>query len=234
MDITALAPGVAPPRFSAPRSCILVKATTAVRLIVHDAAELPIPAAEPSIMGMPDVLQPTYWTAEMVRALPDDGHRYEVVHGELLVTPAPRLWHQVVTFRLARRIAEYLDREPVGEVILSPADLSWDRETLVQPDLFVANALEARSLDWTRLQHLLLVVEVLSPATARHDRFTKRRRYQEAGVPVYWIVDPDGRQVEVWGPTDHTPLIGRQQIDWHPAGAAVPFVLSLEELLKPL
>jgi Uma2 family endonuclease len=75
---------------------------------------------------------------------------------------------------------------------------------------------------------------VLSPATARQDRFAKRRRYQEAGVPVYWIVDPDGRQVEVWGPSDHRPQIERERLTWDSLGASRPFTLPLEELFKPL
>ncbi len=135
-------------------------------------------------MGMPDLLYPPYWTADMVRALPDDGQRYELVHGELLVTPAPNSWHQEVTFRLARRLADYLDREPVGHVMLSPADISWDGDTLVQPDLFVVDPVEARAMDWQSMQTLLLVAEVLSPSTARQDRFAKRVRYQAAGVSV--------------------------------------------------
>ena len=67
----------------------------------------------------------------------------------------------------------------------SPADISWSDDTLVQPDLFVADLVEARTMDWARMKTLLLVVEVLSPGTARYDRFTKRRLYQEVNVPVY-------------------------------------------------
>jgi Uma2 family endonuclease len=183
---------------------------------------------------MPGTLQPTYWTADMARALPDDGMRYEVVHGELLVTPAPRGWHQELVGRLYVALRTWLRTEPVGHPMLSPADLSWDVGTLVQPDLFVVPLVEARTLDWARMQHLLLVVEVLSTATSRYDRFTKRRRYQEAGVPVYWIVDPDEHLVEVWKPDDQFPRIEREALVWEPAGVGAPFVLDLAELFKPL
>ena len=57
---------------------------------VRRVAELPTSTAEPTFIGMPDTLTPVYWTADMARRLPDDGNRYEVVYGELLVTPAPR------------------------------------------------------------------------------------------------------------------------------------------------
>jgi Uma2 family endonuclease len=183
---------------------------------------------------MPDVLEPTYWTAEMVRALPDDGHRYEVVHGELLVTPAPRAPHQLVVQRLHVSLAEYLKREPAGYLWLSPADISWDPGTLVQPDLFVVDPAESRTLDWASMQHLLFVIEVLSPTTARYDRFTKRRRYQEAGVPEYWIVDPERQVVEIWHPGDQLPRTEPTQATWLPVGAERGFTVSLAELLAPL
>lgn len=182
-------------------------------------------------MAMP--LSP-YYTADMVRQLPDDGQRYEVVAGELLVTPAPRYWHQHLVGRLMLALGNYLQREPAGVLVHSPADISWAPDVLVQPDLFVVPLAEARTGEWSAMQHLLLVIEVLSPSTARADRFVKRRRYQEAGVPLYWIVDADAEQVEVWTPTDHFPRIERSALEWHPAGAGTPFRLELAELFRPL
>jgi Uma2 family endonuclease len=75
---------------------------------------------------------------------------------------------------------------------------------------------------------------VLSPSTPRHDRFTKRRRYQEARVPLYWIIDGDGRQVEVWTPADAFPRIERDRLLWQPEGAGAPFTLPLQELFRPI
>jgi Uma2 family endonuclease len=112
---------------------------------------------------------PRYYTADMVRALPDDGNRYEVVYGELLVTPAPRLWHQVLVKRLSLALELYLERQPTGELLTSPADISWGPDVLVQPDVFVVPLDEARTLTWSRIRTLLLVAEVLSPSSARGD-----------------------------------------------------------------
>ncbi len=167
-------------------------------------------------MGM---AAPIYYTADMVRTLPEDGNRYEVVYGELLVTPAPRLWHQELTMRLLRDVAGYLDREPVGHLLPSPADISWGPDVLVQPDLFVA------PLDQ---------VQVLSPTSTRADRFTKRRLYQERGIPAYWVVDGDQRVVEVWTPDARLPTVERERVVWHPAGAGTPFTLELQELFRPI
>ncbi len=105
---------------------------------------------------------------------------------------------------------------------------------LVQPDLFVVPIAEVRTLDWARLRHLDLVVEVLSPTTARADRFTKRRLYQEVGIPAYWIVDVDEHLVEIWTPEASLPRIERDRVEWRPAGAADSFGLSVPELFRPL
>jgi Uma2 family endonuclease len=177
---------------------------------------------------------PIYYTADMVRAMPDDGNRYEVVYGELLVTPAPRPWHQVVVQRLSFALGKYLEREPAGLVLSSPADISWGPDVLVQPDVFVVPTDEARALTWSRMRTLLLVAEVLSPSSIKGDRFLKRLRYRQAGVPLYWVVDGDERSVEVWTPVDDFPVIERDRLQWRPPAAAEPFTLRLEELFRPL
>jgi len=182
-------------------------------------------------MGM---AAPTYWTAEMVRQLPDDGNRYEVVHGELLVTPAPRFDHQLLVTRIAVTIANYLAHESVGIMLTSPADISWGRDVLVQPDVFVVPHDEAKSREWSGIRSLLLVVEILSPSTARADRFTKRHRYQEAGVPLYWIVDGEEQRVEVWTPDSELPVMETQRLVWRPAEAGQAFTLELAELFRPV
>ena len=178
---------------------------------------------------------PHYYSAPMVRALPDDGNTYEVVHGELLVTPAPRLWHEVVATRLLGAVQEYLRREPVGLAIGSRSDLSWGRDdVLVSPDLFVVPLAEARQLDWQALRTVLLAAEVLSPASQRADRFTKRRLYQEQGVPLYWVVDAEARVVEAWRPGDTFPAPVGPELAWHPDGAQEGFVLPLAELFREI
>jgi Uma2 family endonuclease len=175
-----------------------------------------------------------YYTADMVRAMPDDGNRYEVVYGELLVTPAPRIWHQVLVQRLTVAIELYLRSEAAGMVLNAPADISWGPDVLVQPDVFVVLPEEVRTLTWSHVRTLLLVAEVLSPSTARADRMLKRLRYREAGVPFYWLVDGDERSVEVWTPHDDFPAVERERLVWQPSGVDVPFTLSLAELFRPL
>ena len=184
-------------------------------------------------MGMP---APLYYTRDMLRDLPEDGNRYELVRGELLVTPAPRPWHEIVVNRLQRALEEYVERQvPLLYVFGSRSEVSWgDDDTEVQPDVFVLPRSEVRTMRYEEMVGLRLVIEVLSPSTARHDRFTKRLEYQRRGVPLYWIIDLDELMVEIWTPTDHFPAFERERLTWQPEGAEFPFAPALAELFRPL
>lgn len=173
----------------------------------------------------------TIFTAEMVRALPDDGNRYEVVDGELLVTPSPVRLHQRAAFRLTVLLDEHARAHGIGEAIMSPADIELDPHGLVQPDVFVEGLVDGRvSREWNSGAPLILVVEVLSPSTARADRTKKRSRYQRAGIPEYWIVDLDARTVERWRPADERPEILSDVLEWLPPGASDALLIGLPAL----
>jgi Uma2 family endonuclease len=150
-------------------------------------------------MGMPQPM--AGWTVADVLQLPEDGKRYEVVDGELLVTPAPSLLHQEAVQALYGRLKQFVNAHHLGRALVSPADIELDERTLVQPDLFVAPLIDGRRpRSWKDIRSLLLAVEVLSPSTARADRQIKRRRYQRHGVGEYWIVDLDARLVGAVAP----------------------------------
>lgn len=183
------------------------------------------------------MVAPLYHTAEMVRALIDETRhwpRYETVHGELLVTPAPRMWHQEVVARLLTALRSYVSRERVGHAFASPADISWGPDNLVQPDVFVVPIEQARTLTWSKVTTLLLAIEVLSPSSVRADRFTKRHLYQEVGIPLYWVIDGDDASAEIWTRVDLFPRTERDTLVWMPEGASAPFELSLSELFRPI
>ena len=176
-------------------------------------------------MGMPETLE--RWTAAQVRELPDDGNRYEVVDGELLVTPAPTFDHQRAVAELYVALRSYCITSGVGEAVFSPADIEFDPRTLVQPDVFVVPLGAGRPRNWTDIRNLLIAAEVLSPSTARADRTVKRRRYQRAGVAEYWIVDLDARLIERWHPSDQRPELITDRLTWQPHGTTTPFVLHV-------
>ena len=89
-------------------------------------------------------------------------------------------------------------------------------------------------MDWTQMKKLLLVIEVMSPSTARYDRFTKRRLYQDVRIPAYWIVNGDEEFVEVWTPEAGLPEIQRERVVWSPDDNSPHFAIELKELFKPL
>jgi Uma2 family endonuclease len=177
-------------------------------------------------MGMPHAAE--RWTAERVRALPDDGRRYELVSGELVVTPAPAYLHQAAVMALNDRLRPWLRASGIGEVMVSPADLTLGEDEVLQPDLFAfRSAGSGRPRSWADITSLLLAVEVLSPATARYDRTLKRTRYQRARVAEYWIVDLDARLIERWRPEDARPEILTERLTWRVEPEGVELEMDL-------
>ena len=168
-------------------------------------------------MGMPAT---RHFTVADLAAMPDDGKRYELVQGELLVAPAPGGRHQPIVTRLLLELGRYLEPARLADQLVTPpADITLSFDTLVQPDLLVADtAAFIRSGSWADVTTLFLVIEVISPSSGRADRETKRQEYQKHGVPQYWIVDGDQRQVEVWIPGATAPVIEHAKLLWrHPA-----------------
>jgi Uma2 family endonuclease len=178
-------------------------------------------------------LPTTGWTVDMLEALPDDGKRYEIIDGELFVTPAPRRAHQPAVRRLLILLDGYLRSRRGVEVLHSPADIRRGERTSVQPDVFVVPIEEGESAHrWPEVRALLLAVEVISPGTARVDRHQKRRLYQREGVAEYWIVGLDSRLVEPWRPGDERPEILTETLDWQAGGMKQPLVINVEELFE--
>lgn len=170
------------------------------------------------------------WTVDEVRALIDESRhwpRYELVDGELLVTPAPRVVHQSAVGDLFIALQAYVRQHALGDLMLSPADIGLEPESIVQPDIFLVPPAARRPREWTDVRSLRLAVEILSPGSARQDRSVKRRLYQRNGVPEYWIVDLDARLVERWRPEDDRPEILESRLEWRPDPSKPPFSLDL-------
>jgi Uma2 family endonuclease len=181
-------------------------------------------------MAMPAPV--TEWTLEKLHALPDDGKRYELVDGELLVSPSPSLRHQGVVEELHLLLGPWA-RQHGFEVHFAPCAVTFSPRRELQPDLFVVPQVEGRRIsDPRELTRLVLAVEVLSPSTARFDRQTKRRVYLDQGVAEYWIVDPDGRTVERWRLGEERPEILDERLSWTPPGDAPTLVVDLVELFR--
>jgi Uma2 family endonuclease len=199
------------------------------RLLPQRRAEqiMAMPLHVPANIRVPD----RRWTSEEVRRLiaesPLATPRYELVGGELLVTPSPSGSHQRAVALLLNELLQYLRRAPMGHAYTSPFDVELEKDSIVQPDVFVVPPHEAKRLVTEMpARELLLAAEVISPSSGHHDRVKKRPHYQ-ARVPEYWIVDLDARLFERWRTGDERPEILVAQLEWLPTGAAEPFRLEL-------
>lgn len=167
------------------------------------------------------------WTVAMVHSLPDDGNRYEVIDGMLLVSPAPAWLHQEAVGRLYVMLLSYVGGAGF-HTLVAPAAVRWSPRTEAQPDVLVVPLVNARPpASFEDVGVLTLAVEVLSPSTTRADRFVKRREYQERRVAEYWIVDPVGRSMERWRPGDTRPEVLFDVLSWQPNPQVAPLVIDL-------
>lgn len=183
-------------------------------------------------MAMPEVKR-RYTVAEVLD-FPEDGNRYELIRGELIVSPAPMPRHQLVLARLHLLLGTYLMEVGRADTLFgAPADISWDDETLVQPDLLVVPPEEVTN-SWTTYRTLLLAVEVLSPSSRRRDKVDKRRLYQERHVGTYWVVDHEAGVVEVWTPADERPLVVAETLRWRIAPDTAELRVELAGLFRGL
>lgn len=172
------------------------------------------------------------WTLEEVERLIDERPgftpRYELVDGALLVTPSPTGRHQRIVLELAFLLAPYVTRHRLGELRLGPGAVRLGSGTYFEPDLFVIPAIAGhRPRANDPVTNALLIAEVLSPASVRHDRITKRRAFQQRGIPDYWVVDGDAEAFEIWHPADDRALLTDERVVWQPIGAAEPFELDV-------
>jgi Uma2 family endonuclease len=134
-------------------------------------------------------------SAEEFFALPDDGCRYELVNGVVIVTPSPLPRHQKVALEIARQLANYLEKNPVGDVF-PETDVHLGQgaaggDLVYRPEMVYFRAERLGSLDERLVGAPDLVVEVVSPPTRYKDIRTKRDDYERLGVREYWMVDPD-------------------------------------------
>lgn len=177
-------------------------------------------------MDMP-AASPPYWTASMVRELPEDGKRYECIDGELLVTPSPSELHQWIAGILYRTVFSYVEAAGLGTVQYSPLDVELDDGMIVQPDVLAYRLGKRIKPGRIPGRDLLLTIEILSPSTASRDRGLKRAFYARIGVAEYWIVHPESRLIERWRAGASSPAWEDGQLVWQPEGAAQPLMIDL-------
>ena len=171
------------------------------------------------------------WTLEEMHALPEDGNKYELIYGELLVTPAPTNAHETIAARLSAILTPYVQTHRLGMVFHPRAVLRLGNRVEVEPDLMVRQPHPDPHGPWETAPMPILVVEVLSPSTRTHDVGSKRKVYiDEARIAEYWIVDGDERTLTSFAP-GRPDVVLRDQVTWHPSGASEPLTFSAFDLV---
>ena len=139
------------------------------------------------------------YTYDDYLTLPDDGRRYEIIEGELFMSPAPRLSHQDISRNIEFALLKFVQRNHLGVVYYAPVDVLFSEVNVVQPDLVFVSTSNRQILTEANIQGAPdLIIEILSPATAATDRGAKKRLYERYGVKEYWLVDPDSETVEIY------------------------------------
>ncbi len=140
----------------------------------------------------------THLTYDDLRQIPPDRNRYELIEGQLFVSAAPGTEHQRKLGGLAVRLADHVKQHSLGEVLIGPCDVVLDPSTVLEPDIFFVSEARQSIVKAACIEGAPdLVVEVLSDSSRTIDRFVKRDRYAEFGVPEYWLLEPFEPRVEV-------------------------------------
>jgi Uma2 family endonuclease len=170
-------------------------------------------------------------TIEMLDDFPDDGTRYELLEGMLLVTPAPSHAHQVVVTRLVLALARQLEPDGAAQVVAVGA-IQRGKHTQLQPDILIYPSAYPPTAHWREIRDWWLAVEVLSPSSRLYDREVKRGAYLALGVEEYWIVDPGDCSVEVWSRATSETRRATEGLVWQPAALRRSIPIDLREIFR--
>jgi Uma2 family endonuclease len=172
------------------------------------------------------------WTVAQRDRLPDDGNKYEVVGGELFVTPSPSVRHQIIADSLAGQLRPFVLEQRLGIVFDIDTDVIKGNRNVVVPDVTVYPfTRDNHPENWVEAPRPILVAEIRSPATWRRDVARKRDLYVALRIPDYWIVDGDARTVTVVRPGCADEVIS-DVLRWQPARASRALEINVAELMR--
>ncbi|NOZ69259.1 MAG: Uma2 family endonuclease [Deferribacteres bacterium] len=135
---------------------------------------------------------------------PED-ERYELIEGELLMTPSPVPRHQRISRKIEFVLEKFVTENDIGEVFYAPCDVYLDDENVVQPDILFISKERLNIIGEKNIQGAPdLVIEIISESTAYRDFVQKKRLYARSGVKEYWIVIPEEESIEIYIPRDGT------------------------------
>ncbi len=149
--------------------------------------------------------QKKVFTYEDWQKLPEDSGAYELIEGELVMSPSPQVMHQKVVKSIFRKLDEYVERENLGIVLFAPLDVVLSDLNICQPDIIFISRENKEIITEKNIQGAPdLIIEILSPSTTYRDLFDKKELYAKFGVNEYWIADPKRRWIETYSLQDNT------------------------------
>jgi Uma2 family endonuclease len=164
------------------------------------------------------------WTLEELHSLPDDGNKYELVRGELFVTPAPTVSHETIASRLSAILTPYVKQHGLG-LVFHPRAVMRFQGSEVEPDLMVRQP-PRDDETWDTAPTPILIVEIWSPSTRRRDQVQKRSLYMDAGVAEYWMVDSERRVITVVR-SAREDVVESEMVSWKPEGVSAELMFDV-------
>lgn len=173
-----------------------------------------------------ELLVPRF-TVDMLDDFPDDGNRYELLEGFLLVSPFPSLEHQVIASRLATMLSNAVGK---AAHTLAFGVIQLGDNTQLLPDILVVPSSYHADTEWRDIREWWLAVEVMSPFSRIYDREVKRAAYLALGVEEYWIVDPRTESIDIWKPGESTSTTVADVLEWRPRSLRRTVVVDLTKV----
>ena len=156
--------------------------------------------------------------------LPEDGKRYEIINGELVMVPAPRIIHQDIGFKIGNLLFNFNQQERYGKVLMSPVDVILSETNVIQPDILFISKERSHIITETHIKGAPdFIIEIISPSSGYYDLIEKKELYAQYGVREYWIVDPKRQCVEIYLNKDHEFQL-RQRVERE--GTAQSYILQ--------
>lgn len=169
-----------------------------------------------------------HYTVDDLANFPDDGNRYELLDGVLLVTPGPNTGHQVIASRIQARLSETVQSNGLAYVV-GPGVVVRLPNTQLQPDILVFAATYKPDTDWRKINDHWLAIEVLSRSSKIYDREFKKDAYFALGVQQVWLVDRWDKSIEVWR-SPSSRKVARTTLAWRAPDGEASMALDLEEV----
>jgi Uma2 family endonuclease len=169
-----------------------------------------------------------HYTVDDLANFPDDGNRYELLDGVLLVTPGASVGHQVIASRIQARLSNAVQLPGIAYVV-GPGVVVRLPNTRLQPDILVFPATYKPDIDWRKINEHWLAVEVLSRSSRIYDREFTKDAYFALGVQQVWLVDRWNKSIEVWRSRSSKKL-ARKTLGWDAPAGGASMALDLEEV----